>query len=248
MQRTNQRKANKPLKQQQSRRTLATKKSSMASKKSVVSKAKRSMTSSSELKQDISLHDAFVPAKQRTYRNWTSKPVSVDAVKKAYDTIKYGPTAFNSSPLRIAIVQTPEAKAKFAPTLMGGNVDPMKNAPITAILAYDSAFADKLDFLSPNYDGAQKYLAANPQAVAPTAQLNAHLQAGYFIAALRTQGFDLGPANGFDSVKADEILFAGNDATKTWKSFMYVNIGHATQEGVFPRAPRFDFEQASTQI
>lgn len=203
------------------------------------------MTSSGD-KNEISLHDAFVPEHRRSHRAWKKTSVSADVVKKAYDTIKQGPTAFNSSPLRIAIIQSQQAKDKFAPVLAQGNVVPMQTAPLTVVLAYDSDFDHHFDFLSPGSDGAKQYYAQNPDIRAPSAQLNASLQAGYLITALRTQGFDLGPATGFDVVKTDQAFFVDNPQTKSWKSFMYINIGHAAEDAkVVPRAPRFDFEQAS---
>jgi 3-hydroxypropanoate dehydrogenase len=238
------------MKAQKTQKTQKTQKvQKKSTTKTTLKKSTRSMTSTADLKHELSFRDAFVPERQRTYRNWSNKKVDPDAVKKAFDVIKYGPTAFNSSPLRIALIQTPEAKAKFSPALMAGNVPPMMSAPLTAILAYDSEFDNHFDFLSPGYDGPKQYLGANPDAKEPTAKLNASLQAGYFLAALRTQGLDLGPANGFNNAAADQTLFSGNPKTKSWKSFMYVNIGHADPDTqIFPRSPRFEFETVSVDI
>jgi nitroreductase len=49
--------------------------------------------------------------------------------------MKWGPTSANLSPARILFVKSPEAKEKLLPCLMPLNVEKVKAAPVTAIIA-----------------------------------------------------------------------------------------------------------------
>lgn len=53
-------------------------------------------------------------------------------------------------------------------------------------------------------------------------------------------GLDCGPMSGFDNAAVDREFFADS----TWRSNFLMNIGHGTDEGLHPRAPRLDFEEA----
>jgi 3-hydroxypropanoate dehydrogenase len=53
-------------------------------------------------------------------------------------------------------------------------------------------------------------------------------------------GLDAGPMSGFDNAKVDEEFFAQNG----WKSNFLVNLGYGDASKLFPRSPRFDFEEA----
>ncbi len=76
------------------------------------------------------------------------------------------------------------------------------------------------------------------------ARNNAHLQAGYFILAVRSVGLDAGPMGGFDAAGVDAEFFAGTGL----RSFLVVNIGHSAEDGQFPRQPRLEFDEAVTLL
>ena len=80
----------------------------------------------------------FVQA--RTQNGWLPTPVSDVELRRIYDIMKMGPTSANSCPARILFVRTPEAKARLLPALSPGNVDKTKQAPVTAIIGYDTRF------------------------------------------------------------------------------------------------------------
>ena len=73
---------------------------------------------------------------------------------------------------------------------------------------------------------------------------NSSLQGGYFILAARALGLDVGPMSGFDNAGVDAEFFAGTNI----KSNFIASIGYGTDEGVFPRSPRLDFEEAAKII
>lgn len=71
---------------------------------------------------------------------------------------------------------------------------------------------------------------------------NAWLQSGGFILAVRAAGLDAGPMGGIDAAAIDREFFAGSSL----RTILVVNIGHATEDGIFPRNPRLGFDQAVT--
>src|SRR5258707_1095371 len=85
----------------------------------------------------------------RTYSSWLPKPVSDQLLRDLYDVWKFGPTNMNCCPARMVFVKSDSAKQRLRPTLMAGNVDKTMTAPVTAIVAYDLEFYEKLPKLFP---------------------------------------------------------------------------------------------------
>src|SRR5438552_1543488 len=88
----------------------------------------------------------------RTHSFWLKQPVEDSLLQKIYDVMKFGPTSANCSPLRIVFIKTPEAKARLKPCLAEGNVEKTMAAPVTAILAQDMKFYERLPKLFPQTD------------------------------------------------------------------------------------------------
>ena len=63
-------------------------------------------------------------------------------------------------------------------------------APVTAIIAYDELFYEKLPKLFPQNPGIRDYFANSPDLAAIHAFRNGSLQGGYFILAARSLGLD----------------------------------------------------------
>lgn len=177
--------------------------------------------------------------KASTLHAFQDKKVPQELLEKIYDTIKFAPTCFNCQPLRVVYVQSEEGKSRLYPNLMGGNVKQSTEAPVNAILAYDTQFFEHLDRLCPAYDAKSLYVA-NESWQVPTASLNANLQAGYFILGARALGVDVGPMTGANFAGIDEEFLKNS----TFKSFLVVNIGYGKPEGKYPRAPRFTVDEA----
>jgi 3-hydroxypropanoate dehydrogenase len=174
----------------------------------------------------------------RTHNGWLDRPVPHHLLEKAVDLAKMGPTAANSSPLRILFVESLEAKERVRPALAPGNVDKTMAAPVTAIMAYDLAFHDLLPKLFPHAD-AQSWFAGNEALITHTATQSGTLQAAYFLLAVRAVGLDAGPLNGFDNAKVDAEFFDGT----TFRSNFVINIGYGDETKLFPRSPRLDFSE-----
>ncbi|MDE1152769.1 MAG: malonic semialdehyde reductase [Micavibrio sp.] len=173
----------------------------------------------------------------RTHNGWLDKPVSDDLLHKIYDDFKWGPTSANSSPLRVVFLKTPEAKARLKPALSVTNVDKTLSAPVTAILAHDMQFHDHLPFLFPHAD-AKSWFAGNDKMIADTAFRNGSLQAAYLMIAARAHGLDCGPMSGFDAAAVDAEFFKDG----CFKTNFLCNLGYGDAAKLFPRSPRFAFD------
>jgi 3-hydroxypropanoate dehydrogenase len=180
----------------------------------------------------------------RSQNGWLAEPVSDDKLREIYELMKWGPTSVNCSPARIVFVRTAEAKVKLKEALAPGNIDKSMNAPVVAIVGYDTRFYEKLPSLFPHnpavkawFEGAEKAGFAET-----TAFRNGTLQGGYLIAAARAVGLDCGPMSGFDNAKVDAAFFAGTSI----KSNFICGLGHGDPAKIFPRSPRLSFEEACT--
>jgi 3-hydroxypropanoate dehydrogenase len=94
--------------------------------------------------------------------------------------------------------------------------------------------------LFPHTD-ARSWCAGNGSAIADTAFRSSSLQAAYLIIAARALGLDARPMSGFDQRKVDAAFFAGT----TVKSNFLVNLGYGDSTKLFPRNPRFTFDEAA---
>ena len=188
------------------------------------------------------LDDAGVDAlfrEARTHYKWLDQPVTDDELRRLFDLTRVGPTSANSSPARFVFLRTPEAKERLRPALSAGNVDKTMSAPVVTIVAHDPMFYEQLPKLFPHAD-ARSWFAGNEALATATAFRNGTLQGAYLIMAARAIGLDAGPMSGFDNSAVDaEFLMA-----RGWRSNFLVNLGHGDASGLFPRSPRFEFDEA----
>ena len=177
----------------------------------------------------------------RSQNGWLPQPVSDDLLQQVYDLARMGPTSVNCSPARFVFVRTAEGKERLKPALSPSNVDKTMTAPVTVIVAWDTAFYDKLPTLFPHAD-ARPWVAGTPELAHETAFRNGTLQAAYLMLAARSLGLDAGPMSGFDKAKVNAAFFEGT----TWTANFLVNLGHGDVSKVFGRLPRLDFAEACT--
>jgi len=180
----------------------------------------------------------------RTHNGFLDKPVPDELLRRAVDIAKIGPTSANQSPLRIVFVKSKAAKARLAPSLSAGNHDKTIAAPVTAIAAYDLKFYEHLPFLFPHADARSWFDKLPPDAVREIASKNGTLQVAYLIIALRAVGLDTGPMTGFDNAKLDAEFFPDG----RFKSNVLINIGYGDHTKLFPRSPRFAFDQIASIV
>ncbi len=176
----------------------------------------------------------------RTHSVWQDKPVSDELLRQIYDLMKWAPTSANCSPARIVFVKSAEAKQRLLPAMIEGNVEKTRTAPVTAIIAQDHEFFEKLPQLFPHAD-ARSWFAGNQPLIDTTAFRNGTLQGAYLIMAARALGLDAGPMSGFDNAKVDQEFFAGTSI----KSNFLINLGYGVSDKLFPRSPRLSFDEAA---
>ena len=179
----------------------------------------------------------------RTYNDFTEQEVSDELLHKLHDLVKMAPTSANCSPMRVVFVKSDEAKAQLKDCLMEGNVDKTMSAPVCAINGMDMEFFEHLPKLFPHTD-AKSWFVGNDSFIQSTAFRNSSLQGGYFIMAARALGLGCGPMSGFSPKKINEAFFSG---TSTKVNFL-CNLGYGTDKELFPRSPRFDFDEVNTII
>jgi len=192
------------------------------------------------MKQSIdneSIKQLFTEA--RTHHSWKSEAISDEILRQIYELTKWGPTSLNSLPMRITFVRSAEQKEKLLPSLLGSNVEQVKAASVTAIIAYDLKFFDELPKLFPVMD-VRPMFQNNATLSQSSAFQNSSLQGGYFILAARALGLDVGPMAGFDNAKVDETFFKGT----SWKSNFLCNLGYGDAAKLYPRGPRLEFAEA----
>lgn len=173
----------------------------------------------------------------RTHNEWQDRPVSDDLLRELFGLLRWAPTSANCSPARIVFVKSPEAKARLLPALMEGNVEKTRTAPVTAIIGYDLEFHEHLPRLFPHTD-ARSWFAGNAPLIEATAFRNGSLQGAYLIMAARALGLDCGPMSGFDADKVNTAFFPNSSVRVNF----LCNLGYGRPEALFPRSPRFDFE------
>ena len=187
---------------------------------------------------DACLDQVFRAA--RTHNGFVDRAVTDDTLREIYDLLKWGPTTANSSPGRFVFVKGKAAKERLRPALDEGNLNKTMAAPVTAIVAYDTEFYEKLPKLFPHADARAWFKDLPENVLEYTALRNGSLQGGYFILAARSLGLDCGPMSGFDNAKVDAAFFAGT----TVKSNFLCNLGHGDASKLHPRGPRLTFDEA----
>jgi 3-hydroxypropanoate dehydrogenase len=191
-----------------------------------------------EMLSEAALDQLFREA--RTFNAWLPKDVGDEQLHQLYELAKFGPTSANSSPMRVVFVKSKAAKEKLSPFLSEGNRAKTMAAPVTAIVAQDHAFHEKLPQLFPHAD-AKSWFEGNQPLIDTTAFRNASLQGAYLILAARAVGLDCGPMSGFDNAGVDAAFFAGTQV----RSNFLVNIGYGDAgRDLFPRSPRLAFDEA----
>jgi 3-hydroxypropanoate dehydrogenase len=179
----------------------------------------------------------------RTHNKWQNREVPDALLRRIVEHMRWAPTSANCSPARFVFVRSPEAKARLKPHLSAGNVDKTMAAPVTAIIGYDLNFYEALPKLYPLAD-AKSWFTGKKQHADTTAFRNGTLQGGYFILAARALGLDCGPMSGFQNKGVDAEFFTGTEI----KSNFLCNLGYGDPAGVYPRSPRFTFDEIATVI
>lgn len=179
-----------------------------------------------------------------TAYTFSDEPVSDEQIREVYELVKYAPTAFNQSPLRVTLVRSPEARERLLPHMSEGNRPKTSTAPITAVLSVDLHFHERLPELLPHAPHIKDAVYSEAETREKHGSFNASLQAGYFILGIRAAGLAAGPMSGFDRDGVDKEFFGDGRQ----KSLLVVNIGKPGEDAFRPRSPRLSSEDAVTTV
>ncbi|GAA2627909.1 malonic semialdehyde reductase [Streptomyces axinellae] len=179
-----------------------------------------------------------------TANTFTEEPVTDEQVQAIYDLVKFGPTAFNQSPLRVTMLRTAESRARLLPHMAEGNRPKTSTAPLTAVLSYDLDFHERLPELFPHAPHIKDAFFSEEPVRESAASLNATLQAGYFLLGVRAAGLAAGPMTGFDPAGVDKEFFGDGRQ----HVLMVVNIGKPGPDAFAPRSPRLAYEDVVTVL
>ncbi|MGI9524814.1 MAG: malonic semialdehyde reductase [Hyphomicrobiaceae bacterium] len=180
----------------------------------------------------------------RTQNKWQDRDVPDHVLRDVFDVLRMGPTSANCSPARFVFVKSEGAKRRLEPLVSRGNTEKTMTAPVTAIIGYDLNFFEHLPHLFPHNTDAKNWFNGNDDLIEETAFRNGTLQAAYLIVTARMFGLDVGGMSGFDNAGVDAEFFSGT----TVKSNFLLNIGYGDPRGVFPRSPRFEFDDVAQVI
>jgi 3-hydroxypropanoate dehydrogenase len=182
----------------------------------------------------------------RSQNGWRDEPVADSLLRELYDLVKLGPTSANTTPARFLFLRTTAAKERLRPFLVPANVSKVMDAPVTAVIGFDTRFYELLPRLFPHNQAARGWFASSgkEEHAFTTAFRNGTLQAGYFIMAARALGLDCGPLSGFDHTGVDREFWHG---THVRTNFLCA-LGHGDPSKVLARHPRLDFAEACTML
>ncbi|MBO3088517.1 malonic semialdehyde reductase [Cellulomonas dongxiuzhuiae] len=178
----------------------------------------------------------------RTVGRFVDDGVPDDLLRSVYDTVRWGPTAMNSTPLRLLVVRSREGHERLAAHMAEFNRERVLAAPVNLVVAADVDFHLHLPTLVPHAPTSGDGLADVPDVRERMARDNAWLQTGYLIVGLRAAGLGVGPMTGLDADGVDAEFFADT----SWRTLSVLNVGWPDGQGTDrPRAPRLDWEDVS---
>lgn len=176
--------------------------------------------------------------KARSHNGWTPEPVSDEQIRRLYQILRQGPTAFNCCPARFVFIRTPEGRERIKPALSANNADKALSAPVLAVVAYDALWFDLIPQLFPR--DLSGMFRDNEALAYTTAMRNGSFQGAYMMLAARALGLDCGPMSGFNNEAVDKEFFPDG----RWKSNFICAIGHGDPAAIRPQGPRLDFDTA----
>ncbi|MEV1059435.1 malonic semialdehyde reductase [Micromonospora chalcea] len=180
----------------------------------------------------------------RTANAFTDEPVGDEQVRAIHDLVRYGPTAMNAQPLRVLLLRSTAARARLLPYVSAGNRDKTATAPLTAVLAADVDWHDRLPELFPHRPGARDWFTGDPAGREAQARFNAALQIGYLLVGVRAAGLAAGPMAGFDTAAVEREFFPGG----RHRVLLLMNIGRPAPDAWRERLPRLPYEEVVSTL
>lgn len=135
---------------------------------------------------------------------WKIKPVDEDYLRMAYCLIAGCPTDFNCSPLKCIVVSN-SADRHLLAAASNFDYNDVISAPVSIILCYDTKFYRDMPVLNTEMQ-LEDLLREDEEENLFLMTRNAHLQAGFFIMALKSLGLDVQFHDTVDLSAVDEVF------------------------------------------
>lgn len=174
----------------------------------------------------------------RTCYDWRDKPVPEALMHRIVELAQLPPTSANTLPARFIFAASDAAKEKLIGCVSSGNVEKVRAAPATVIIATDQKFYTHMDRLFP-FGAMQKMFEDAPEFAETAGFRNGSLMGAYMILAARALGLDCGPMSGFDNAKVDAAFLEGTG----YASNFICSIGYGDPASVKPRGYKFSFDE-----
>ncbi len=175
----------------------------------------------------------------RSYNGWHEGEVTDDQLRRLYDIMKMGPTAFNCCPGRFVFLRSQAAKERIKPHLRPNNITKTMTAPVLTIIGHDIRFFEHFDKLTPFRPENKDHFVDDEARAKLVAFRNGSLQGAYLMIAARAVGLDCGPMSGFDNAGVDAEFFPDG----RYRSNFICGLGQGDPDSIFERLPRFDFDE-----
>lgn len=180
----------------------------------------------------------------RTANTFTDEPVTDEQLRAIYELTKFGPTSMNIQPMRITWVNSPEARERLVKHMAEGNQAKTASAPAVAVLSFDTEWHEGFPTFFPHAADRKAMFDGNDELRSIMGNNNAHMQAAYFIMAVRSVGLAAGPMGAFDAAGIDAEFHAGTNR----RTFMVINVGKPGENPWFDRLPRYDYDEVTTTL
>ncbi|MCC9193379.1 malonic semialdehyde reductase [Arthrobacter sp. zg-Y916] len=180
----------------------------------------------------------------RTANTFSAEEVTDEHLRAIYELTKMGPTSMNIQPMRITWVRSGEARERLVKHMAEGNQAKTAAAPVAAVLSFDTEWHEGFPTFFPHAADRKAMFDGNEELRTVMGNNNAHMQAAYFIMAVRSVGLAAGPMGAFDAAGIDAEFHSGTSQ----RTFMVVNIGKPGENAWFDRLPRYDFDAVTTTV
>lgn len=187
---------------------------------------------------------ALIFLEARSQNRWLPRAVPDQLLREVYELMKWGPTSMNTSPMRVLFLRTANAKERLVPAMAAANVPKVRTAPVVAVVAYDTAFYERMPYLFPHRPEAGDLFRRNARLSQDTAFRNSSLQGAYLMVAARLLGLDCGPMSGFDENVVNDVFFPDGALRVNF----VCGLGYGDPAALFPRHPRLPFDEACTLL
>ncbi len=176
------------------------------------------------------------------------RPLSEEQLQQLQEILRFSPSSVNSQPWHFFLISSDEGKDKLIPTLTEHNMEKVRQAPLTVVIAtkieLDDAHLQALleqetqdgrfggnEEARKGADGARRYYvglnSTSPQKQQEWMARQAYISLGFLLMGAATLGLDATPIEGFFPEKLDAALGLG---ALGLKSVVVASIGYRSEQ------------------